>query len=364
VYACTPGATSGPPGTPPETTPTGGDGGAATSGDSQAPALAAGALPTTTFLYVSKPSADSHVLMAFDTTTGKTRVVTDLRGDGSEGWPIGGYAISPDRTRIAMATLYGPTKADNDTRLATRRIWTFSPDGTDFKRLTPVFENTGGGRSGFSLEVRDPMFSRDGTQVLYNYGEYWYEGTSLEGGSGIWSVATAGGALPTLFKRPNPCTFLDASTDPSTGNVTITHSVCIPGQGVEGIHLYPPDGSGTPELLVPDDGTTSVSLETPRWAADGSRFVFVGVRGVPENGTTRNARSLYVFDMASRKALPVVVPAAGASVIDGTIAPDSSAIIYCLQQGNTTNLHAIDFSTDPPTEAALTDDGVSCHPVW
>ena len=43
--------------------------------------------------------------------------------------------------------LYGPTAADNATNIATRRIWSLAADGTDFRRLTPVFENTGAGKT-------------------------------------------------------------------------------------------------------------------------------------------------------------------------------------------------------------------------
>jgi hypothetical protein len=342
-----------------------GDGAGGSSSGGGADGGAAGALPLSTFLYVSKVDATHDILMAVDATTGEARTVTDLRGDGSDGWQIEGYALSPDRTRIVMASLYGPTKEDNDTKLATSRIWTLASDGSDFRRLTPVFENTSGGRSGFAIEIRDPMFSKDGSDVFFNYGEYWYESTTLKGASGIWHVGTGGGALPELFKAPSPCSLLDPSVDPKTGKITITHSVCIPGQGVDGIYLYAADGSGEPELLFGDQGTTSVVLETPRWVADGSGFVFIATTEVPVNDTTRNVRGLYVFDMSTRKASAIVQPEdQDAQVIDATIAPDASAIVYCLQQGDATDLHAIDLSVDPPTDTAITNDGKSCHPVW
>ena len=82
-----------------------------------------------TFLYVSKATADHDILMAYDGATGQARTLTDLRGDGSEGWSIDGYSLSPDRTRIAAASLYGATQADVDTKLPTQRIWTFATDG-------------------------------------------------------------------------------------------------------------------------------------------------------------------------------------------------------------------------------------------
>src|SRR6185295_10736506 len=113
------------------------------------------------------------VLVAYDLRSGDERVVTDLTGDGSDGWEIWGASISPDRKRIAIASLYGPTKADTDTKLATRRIWTLATDGSDFERVTPVFENTGGGRRLFTIEVDRPAFTQDGSEIIYNFGNYW-----------------------------------------------------------------------------------------------------------------------------------------------------------------------------------------------
>ena len=183
--------------------------------------------------------------MAYDGASGQVRTVTDLRGDGSDGWAINGSGISVDCTRIAISSLYGATQADVDTMLPTQHIWTFASDGSDFRRLTPVFPNTGGGRNQFAIEVRNPSFSRTGADVLYGYGEYWYEGTTLKGGSGIWSVGAAGGKLPALFAAPSPCSLVDPSVDPKSGRVAVIHNVCA-GPG-DGIYLYAEDGSGAPE---------------------------------------------------------------------------------------------------------------------
>jgi Tol biopolymer transport system component len=315
------------------------------------------ALPASTFLYVSKLSADQDVLMAFDRPSGQSRVVTDLRGDGSNGWSIAGVSLSPDRTRIAVATLYGPTKADVDTKLATRSIWTFATDGSDFRRLTPVFPNTGAGKSKFAIEVGDPSFSKDGTSVFYAYGEYWYEGTTLEGASAIWNIAAAGGGTPALIQAPSPCSLVAPSVDPSSGNVAVIHSVCIPDQGQKnGIYLHSADGSGVPQLLVASTNEMDIALVPPRWIASGQGFSFIAA------GTTRG---LYAFDMTEQKATPLVIPQeADTRVIDAAPAPDLNAIVYCLQKGEATNLHLIDLTTDPASDTEITNDGKSCHPVW
>ena len=345
---------------------TGTSGTSGTSGSSGAEGGAAGALSASTFLYVAKAANDRDVLMAYDRASGgQPRTVTDLRGDGSDGWAINGYSISPDRTRIAIASLYGPTKEDVDTKLPTNRIWTLAPDGSDFRRLTPVFENTAAGRSQFVIEVRNPAFSPSGADLLYNYGEYFYEGNTLRGGSGIWGVKAGGGTLPSLFKAPSPCSLVDPTFDPKTGKVTIIHSVCIP-PAQDGIYLYAADGSGTPEKLVGSDAAAlDVGLEPPRWVADGSGFVFVATTTVVINGSNALVRGLFAFDMETRKTTPVVVPQeADTSVVDGAIAPDATAIVYCVRRGEAANLHLIDLTKTPATDAAITSDGKSCHPVW
>lgn len=364
TIACTSPSTGTSSGNGTSGSPSAEGGSSGSSGSSGAGGGVAGALPVTTFLYVSKAASDRDVLMAYDVASGEVRTITDLRGDGSEGWSIDGYSLSPDRTRIAISSNYGPTKADNDTQLATQRIWTFAADGSDFRRLTPVFPNTGAGRKQFVIEIRNPTFSQSGADVLYNYGEYWYEGTTLTGGSGIWSVGAAGGGLPDLFVAPNPCSVVDPSVDPSTGKVAVIHSVCTGAQ--DGIYLYAADGSGAPEKLVGSDyATVDVALEPPRWAADGSGFTFIGTTPVTINGSSVQARSLFVFDMQARKAIPVVVPqVADVWVVDATAAPDASAIVYCLAEGEARNLHVIDLTKDPATDAAITTDGKSCHPVW
>jgi Tol biopolymer transport system component len=349
----------------------GSSGGASGGGGSSGTAGGAGpgvkgALPATAFLYLSKDADDHHTLIAYDHATGQAGQITDLRGDGSEGWKIDGYSISPDRTRIAIASLYGPTKADIDTKLAANRIWTLAVDGSDFQRLTPPWKNTGAGRTSFAIEVTDPVFSKSGDTVFYGYGEYWWEGSTLEGGSGIWSVGAAGGALPDLFKAPSPCSLVSPSVDPSTGKLAVIHNVCVPGQGQEsGIYLYDEDGGGTPELLLARSNAVDVQPDPLRWAADGSGFVFVALTTVPAGDTTRTARGLFVFDMKTRTATPVVVPEnPDARVVDATVAPDVSAIVYCLEEGDAQNLHLIDLSGAEATDAAITNDGKSCHPVW
>jgi Tol biopolymer transport system component len=344
-----------------------GDGGAGSSGSASGGAPGAeGALPASAFLYLSRNANGDDTLVAYDAASGEAGQITDFRGDGSEGHPIDGVAISPDRTRIAVASLYAGTHEDVATGLAANRITTFAVDGSDFRRLTPVWKNTGAGRTNFAIQVSNPAFSKDGEAVLYDYGEYWWEGTSLLGAAGIWSVAAAGDALPALFQAPSPCSLVRPSIDPSTGKVAVIHSVCVPGQGQQdGIYLYDANGGGSPELLVARSSTLDLALATPSWAADGSGFVFIAVTPVPDGDSTRGVRGLFVFDMATREASALIVPEApDTRVIDAAAAPDASAIVYCLEEGSSQNLHLIDLSGAEATDTAITDDGASCHPVW
>ncbi|MCA9590179.1 MAG: hypothetical protein KC657_32970 [Myxococcales bacterium] len=328
------------------------DGGASGSGG------AAGALPASTFLFTERRSGDSQAIVAYDLATQARRVVTDLRGDGSTGWEVDGIAISPDRTRIAIASLYGPTKADTDTGLPTRRIWTFAPDGTDFKRLTPVFENTGAGRKQFQIAVGAPAFTRDGSEVLYEYGEYWYEGTTLKGGSALWRIPSTGG-VPALFGPSAPCSVLNPAVEPKTGALLAIHSVCAGTK--DGLYLYPPGGGEPQQLLA--DGPIRVSLETPSWVADGSGFVFVGLQTVTIQGQSRDVRGLFAYDMQTKTASPVVLPdQEDVTVESAAIAPDASAIVYCTRRGDVRDLHVIDLRATPATDALLTQDGKSCAP--
>lgn len=121
ALACTsagPSAGTGAPGSS-----SGANGSSGSSGSSGADGGAAATLPASTFLYVSKATPDHDLLMAYDSASGQVRMVMDLRGDGSDGWPIAGYGISADRTRIAVSSLYGATQADVDTMLPTQHVW-------------------------------------------------------------------------------------------------------------------------------------------------------------------------------------------------------------------------------------------------
>lgn len=329
----------------------GGDGGGGGGG---------GALSARTFLYLERVSNDSEVLVAYDLSTKTRRVVTDLRGDGSPGWTVDGVAISPDRTRVAIASLYGPTKADTDTGLPTRRVWTFATDGSDFKRLTPVFENKSAGRQQFQIAVGAPAFTRDGAAVLYEYGEYWTNGSRLEGGARLFSVPAAGG-VPALFDSPAPCSILNPSIEPKTGSVLAVHSVCAGAK--DGLYLYPPAG-GTPQALLVE-GEIRPSLETASWAGDGSGFVFVGVQSITVGGQSRTSRGLFAYDMATKAASPLVLPEDPDTTVEtAALAADASVIVYCLRRGDARDLHVIDLTATPATDAALTTDGKSCHPTF
>lgn len=322
------------------------------------------ALPAGTLLYVRAETPDHDHIVARDLKSGKERIVTDLTGDGSSGWEIRGYSLSPDRTRIALASNYGPTKEDNATMLATRRIWSLAVDGTDFQRLTPVFPNDSQGRKNYSIEIEAPMWNADGTKIVYEFGNYWFEGTTLKGGSLPWSVSSQPGHLPSSFPTNVGCSVLNPARNPKTGELLFRHSVCV-NSNDEGLFLYPAAG-GAPKKLVAQaygPGLVDPSLETAGWAGDGSAFAFVGTTPLTRNNTTEQVRSLFVYDMSKATFTPIVEPPSGSYVQDATVAPDSSAIVYCLREGDAYNLHLIDLTGAQATDTAITTDGKSCHPV-
>lgn len=332
-----------------------GDGGSWGGG----PALAPG-----TLLYVRAETRDRDVLLARTLATGEERVVTDLTGDGSSGWNISGYSLSPDRRRIAIASLYAPTSEDVATGLATRAIWTFDTDGTDFRRLTPTFPDTSAGRSDFQIDVDAPAWSADGASVLFDLGTYWWEGTMLSGGSVPWVVAASGDAPPTQWPTPLGCSVLHPARNPATGEMLLIHSVCVPGQGTNGLYLYPPGGGTSPAQLVASShgsGGIDVYLEAPSWLADGSGFLFLG--GTEATDWTP---SILLYDLAAGSASTILVPPPGSSMRSVALSPDASMLVYCLMStaDGSTDLHLVDLSVSPPTDSAITHDGRSCFPSF
>jgi Tol biopolymer transport system component len=321
-------------------------------------------LPTGTLLYIRHETKDQDLLVALDLNSGDEQVVTDLTGDGSTGWDIDSFSLSPDRRRVALSSLYGPTKADTATGLATRAIWTLGVDGTAFRRLTPTFPKDAQGRQGFQYDVGDPEWTADGERVVYDFGEYWWEGTNLRGGSFPWIVAASGKQLPTTFTTEANCSVLYPSRNPVTGDFLFIHSVCVPGQGEgDGLYLYPAAGGTSPQKLVDSgraEGAIDVFLAKVSWLADGSGFLFIG-------GTSQTdwSPSLLAYDATSGDVSLIVPAPAGAGIWDVAISPDSTKIAYCVHEDEgLENLHLIDLSDATPTDTPLTTDGKSCTPVF
>lgn len=347
------------------------DGGAAsaTSSDGGGVATQAGpVLPPGTLLYKRSTKAGNDVhdaIVARDLASGQERVVTDLTGDGSTGWEIRGFSLSPDRRRIALASLYAPTKEDNATGLATRAIWTLATDGTDFRRLTPTVENDSGGRQTFSHEVGEPEWTADGTQVVYDFGTYWYEGGQLKGGSFPFMVSAAGG-IPSGLDSPTDCgQVVYPSRHPTTGELLFVRDICIPGQGEgDGLYVYPTAGSKSPKKLVASSraaGNVDLFLAKAAWYPDGSGFGFIG--GVAE---TDWRPSLLAYD-AKTEQISLVVAAPDGTIIERVaVAPDATKAVYCLRQNtsNAEDLHLLDLTTSPPADTAITTDGQSCDPSF
>lgn len=326
-------------------------------------------LPANTLLYLrhtpgSNGAAGTDAIIARDLGTGSERVVTDLTGDGSTGWDVWGLSLSPDRRRIAFASLYGRTAEDTADGFSIRAIWTVATDGTDFRRLTPPTNTADSvGKTDPNYDISYPEWTADGSKVLYDFGEYWWENQQFRGGTFPWIVSAAGGAS-SEFQTPTVCSVLYPARNPATGEFLLIHSVCIPGESDgDGLYLYPAAGSLTPTQLVASahvDGNVDVSLVKPAWWPDGSAILFVG--GMVE---TNWAWSLLAYDLTQRSLILIATPPDGSSIYGVAVAPDASKLVYCLRQDDTgaEDLHLMDLTQNPVTDTAITHDGRSCDPV-
>ncbi len=345
--------------------PTGEAGSAAGSESTGGSISNAPPLPEGTLLYVHRETKDHDWLVAVDLESGDQALITDLTSDGSSGWRIDSYSLSPDRRRIALSSLYGPTRADTATGLATNAIWTLDTEGADFRRLTPTFPKDAQGRQGFQYDVGDPEWTADGAYIVYDFGSYWWEGTKLQGGSFPWVVAADGKSLPASLDTQAACSILYPSRNPVTGDFLFIHSVCVPGQGEgNGIFLYSAEGEGEPTQLIASTrvvGGVDVFLTKPSWFSDGSGFLFVG-----GTADTDWRPSLLAYD-AQTGDISLIVPAPeGTGVRSVAVSPDSSKIVYCTYENDSEalDLHLIDLAPATPTDVALTDDGNSCDPSF
>lgn len=321
-------------------------------------------LPPGTLLYLRGDGADSDVIVAHDLASGNERVVTDLTEDGSSGWEIWGIALSPDRRRIAFASLFSPTSEDTATGLATRAIWTVATDGTRFRRLTPTVPNDAGGRSSFSHPVGQSEWTADGEWVVYDFGTYWWENGQLQGAT-FPSVVSSEGGAPGFPTTVTDCAVIYPSRNPVTGEFLFLHSACIPGQDVgNGIFLYPETGTTTPTQLVASahvDGSIDVSLAKPVWFSDGSGFLFIG-----RVAATEWASSLFSYDAESGDVSLLITAPEGTGIESVALSPDATTVVYTLYtvDTNTRDLRRIDLTADPVTDTALTTDGISRDPLF
>ena len=155
------------------------------------------------------------------------------------------------------------------------------------------------------------------------------------------------------------------AVNPATGDVLFVHSVCT-STADEGLFLYPKKGGKPVKLLQAGYGAGKVdpALEKASWLADGSGFVFVGTIEVTRGDATDTANSLLSYDMTSGDVSVLVIPDENTHIRNAAIAPNGDGIVYCLAHDDLLDLHAIDLTADPPVDSAITDDGISCSPVF
>ena len=258
-------------------------------------------------------------------------------------------AISRDRTRIVFSSMVGASSADAATMMAAQRIWSMNIDGQDWIRLTPVFKSNG---TTSKIDVRNPSFSPDGQTVVYDYGEYaggsWYVAPFL--------VASDGSATPALVPTNLNCSINGyGAYNPVTGDLLLKHSVCVPGSP-SGLYLYPKDGSAPIQLV--DGNSLELTSERPVFTTDGAGILFTAQ---PSPG---KESSLYIYLMKDQKVVRLLEGEAGIWVVNAAVAPDDRHIVVCLRENGNTNLWLWDVGVDPTTFEPLTQDQISCNPVF
>ncbi len=345
---------AGDAGSPGQATGQGGSsGGSGQTGGAGKPS-SAGPLSPTTFVFERKVTADRDHLVAMDYTTGETRVIATLAEGSVAGWKIDGVSVSPDRTRIVLASPYGATAADVATGLSTNILWSMDINGGDLRRLTPTFNNSHAGTPGFWIDVRNPLFTPDGQQVLFDYGESSGQGGYLA----PWYVEAAGGSLPAALDLPlsQGCSVTaNLAFQPDTNDLLVEHEVCA-DDGHEGYFLYPQQG-GDPAYLIDAKGV-SYSSEAPSFSPDGSVFVYTA------RAYEDSIQSLYAYLTEKPQVVKLIPGAKGRDIVNASFAPDSAHLVYCVREGDAYDLHVIDLTADPVVDKALTTDGQSCDPVF
>lgn len=354
LLACGGGGSSGTGGGEAASGGGGGSGGGA--GDVQ--------LSVDTVLFLRRAQPGRDVLMAHTLSTGREWVVTDLTGDGSQGASIDGYALSAGRREIVLASRYGATPEDAATGLATNAIWRLSADGTDFKRLTPTFPNTGAGRDQFSIWVGNPTWDAFSMQVVFEYGEWWREGSAQKGRVVPHRVLAIPGQTPAALPSAPGCSARYPGLDPMLGGYAFIHTGCEPGAGPDGVFLYPPDGSAAPTMAVESAhviGSVEVAPVRPAFYPDGESVFFVG--GVAQ---TEWRPALLLYDVSKKTVGVLLAPPEGAAVDGVAVSRDARYLVFALRDtaDSHSDLRVVDLTAEPLTDAPLTQDGQSYAPVF
>lgn len=134
----------------------------------------------------------------------------------------------------------------------------------------------------------------------------------------------------------------------------LEHAACVDG-ATAGFYLYPIAG-GPPDHLVNSNGV-STSSEPAAFSTDGSVFVYTA------RAYSDNIQSLYAYIMGERRVVTLLPGAVGIDIVNAVFAPDNVHLVYCVQQGDAYDVRLLDLSVDPPTDSALTTDGISCDAV-
>lgn len=340
--------------------------------------------------YMTYSDGAYDTIRVIDITTGESRELTDLDG---EGFGLTAIAMAPDRRSVAFSAYFRLEQSDwsPNRGMPHPGIWRVSADGKGYEMIAPPLPQMDSGTScttdsdcaplGMECNLTfqtcqleaatyitdDLAFSPSGDELYFTYGTYWLDGFYLAGGTTLASVPSKygkGGKVPTVHPGESSCTQVsDLAVHPDGGSLLGIQSVCLDWDD-EGLFRFGLPELGSSRALPTPDGF-DLALTTPDWFPDGSGFVFVVYGGWDEDGDSWPdwyADGLVQYDATSDELTLISAMPEGYSILDPSISPDGSKIVMCVSGGGGSDLYLIDL--EAWTQEPLTDHGASCKPSW
>ena len=339
--------------------------------------------------YMTYTDGSYDTIRVIDVTTGESRVLSDLEGDG---FGLSAIAMAPDRRSVAFAAYFRMDEAGFDPAagLPHPGIWRVDASGADYQMIAPPLQQMESSTSCSSdaecaplgmecnlvfetcqLEAAtfltdDLAFSPSGDELWFSYGTYWLDGYELAGGSTLASVPSVPGTpatVPEIHLSDASCAQVsDPTVEPDGSAVLALRSVCLSGRD-DGIFRYAlPDMDAKRAIPTPDG--FDITLTSPDGFPDGHGFVFVVNGGWDEDGDGEvdwYSDGLVQWDAETDEVSLITAMPEGFSILDPSVSPDGTKVAMCVT-GAGSDLYLVDleaWTMDP-----LTEHGASCKPSW